>query len=93
MTNKDVAAEAVTGSGKTLAFVIPLLEILLRREDKLKKNDVSKLCVGQCFPPVRSGAVTSSFSSFPTFMWGRCFGLVSSKQPDLALLRPTIPYM
>ncbi|KAK9746639.1 DEAD/DEAH box helicase [Popillia japonica] len=28
---KDVAAQAVTGSGKTLAFLIPLLEILLRR--------------------------------------------------------------
>jgi len=38
---KDVAAEAVTGSGKTLAFVIPLLEMLLRREEPLKKHDVS----------------------------------------------------
>ncbi len=41
MTNKDVAAEAITGSGKTLAFVIPLLEILLRREVLLKKHEVS----------------------------------------------------
>uniref|UniRef100_G1QM74 ATP-dependent RNA helicase n=1 Tax=Nomascus leucogenys TaxID=61853 RepID=G1QM74_NOMLE len=40
MRNKDVAAEAVTGSGKTLAFVIPILEILLRREEKLKKSQV-----------------------------------------------------
>ncbi|RXM92172.1 ATP-dependent RNA helicase DDX55 [Acipenser ruthenus] len=40
MKNKDVAAEAVTGSGKTLAFVIPILEILLRREEKLKKMQV-----------------------------------------------------
>ncbi|KAK0154357.1 ATP-dependent RNA helicase DDX55 [Merluccius polli] len=40
MRNKDVAAEAVTGSGKTLAFVIPIIEILLRREDKLKKMQV-----------------------------------------------------
>uniref|UniRef100_A0A8C5U9Q7 ATP-dependent RNA helicase n=1 Tax=Malurus cyaneus samueli TaxID=2593467 RepID=A0A8C5U9Q7_9PASS len=40
MSNKDVAAEAVTGSGKTLAFVIPILEILLRREEKLKKMQV-----------------------------------------------------
>lgn len=30
----------VTGSGKTLAFVIPILEILLRREEKLKKMQV-----------------------------------------------------
>ncbi|VEN55959.1 unnamed protein product [Callosobruchus maculatus] len=32
LKNKDVAAEAVTGSGKTLAFLIPLLEILKRKE-------------------------------------------------------------
>ncbi|KAJ3146683.1 ATP-dependent RNA helicase ddx55 [Geranomyces michiganensis] len=31
MKNKDVVVEAVTGSGKTLAFVIPILEMLLRR--------------------------------------------------------------
>ena len=30
----------VTGSGKTLAFVIPIMEILLRREEKLKKMQV-----------------------------------------------------
>jgi superfamily II DNA/RNA helicase len=41
MSRKDVAAEAVTGSGKTLAFVIPVLEMLLRREEPLKKHDVS----------------------------------------------------
>ncbi|KAJ6656725.1 hypothetical protein lerEdw1_003612 [Lerista edwardsae] len=45
MTNKDVAAEAVTGSGKTLAFVIPILEILLRREEKLKKMQVGAVIV------------------------------------------------
>ncbi len=41
MTNKDVAAEAVTGSGKTLAFLIPMLEILLKRHEALKKKEVS----------------------------------------------------
>uniref|UniRef100_A0A6Q2ZGL9 ATP-dependent RNA helicase n=1 Tax=Esox lucius TaxID=8010 RepID=A0A6Q2ZGL9_ESOLU len=45
MRNKDVAAEAVTGSGKTLAFVIPIIEILLKREDKLKKMQVGALIV------------------------------------------------
>uniref|UniRef100_A0A8P4KIZ7 ATP-dependent RNA helicase n=1 Tax=Dicentrarchus labrax TaxID=13489 RepID=A0A8P4KIZ7_DICLA len=40
MRNKDVAAEAVTGSGKTLAFVIPIIELLLKREEKLKKMQV-----------------------------------------------------
>ncbi|CAH7244459.1 Ddx55 [Phodopus roborovskii] len=42
MKNKDVAAEAVTGSGKTLAFVIPIVEILLRRGEKLKKRQVRR---------------------------------------------------
>lgn len=34
----------VTGSGKTLAFVIPVIEILLRREQKLKKMQVRLRC-------------------------------------------------
>lgn len=29
---KDVVAEAVTGSGKTLAFVVPMLEMMLKKE-------------------------------------------------------------
>lgn len=29
---KDVVAEAVTGSGKTLAFVVPMLEMLMKKE-------------------------------------------------------------
>ncbi|XP_046873802.1 ATP-dependent RNA helicase DDX55 [Hypomesus transpacificus] len=45
MCNKDVAAEAVTGSGKTLAFVIPIIEILLKREEKLKKLQVGALVI------------------------------------------------
>ncbi|XP_019362670.1 PREDICTED: ATP-dependent RNA helicase DDX55 isoform X2 [Gavialis gangeticus] len=45
MNNKDVAAEAVTGSGKTLAFVIPILEILLKREEKLKKMQVGAIII------------------------------------------------
>ena len=40
MNNKDVAAEAITGSGKTLALLIPILEILLKREAELRKKDV-----------------------------------------------------
>ncbi|XP_066227223.1 ATP-dependent RNA helicase DDX55 isoform X1 [Saccopteryx leptura] len=45
LKNKDVAAEAVTGSGKTLAFVIPILEILLRREEKWKKSQVGAIII------------------------------------------------
>ncbi|KAG5272480.1 hypothetical protein AALO_G00166010 [Alosa alosa] len=45
MSNKDVAAEAVTGSGKTLAFVIPILQILQKREEKLKKLQIGALII------------------------------------------------
>ena len=38
---KDVSVEAITGSGKTLAFVIPIVEMLLKREEPLRKYDVS----------------------------------------------------
>ena len=43
ITNKDLAVEAVTGSGKTLAFVVPILEILLK---KIKNEDVQKHDIG-----------------------------------------------
>ena len=45
LSHKDVIVEAVTGSGKTLAFVIPVLEMLLRRTTKLKKDEVGALIV------------------------------------------------
>lgn len=45
MQNKDVVVEAVTGSGKTLAFVLPVLEKLIRRESKLRKNEVGVLVI------------------------------------------------
>ncbi|XP_072934117.1 probable ATP-dependent RNA helicase DDX55 homolog [Epargyreus clarus] len=32
LTCKDVVAEAVTGSGKTLAFVVPMIEMLIKKE-------------------------------------------------------------
>uniref|UniRef100_A0A1A9UNF7 ATP-dependent RNA helicase n=1 Tax=Glossina austeni TaxID=7395 RepID=A0A1A9UNF7_GLOAU len=34
LSRKDVSAEAVTGSGKTLAFLVPLLEMLSRRNQE-----------------------------------------------------------
>jgi len=43
LSRKDVVAEAVTGSGKTLAFVVPLVEMLLRRDDELRTNDIGAL--------------------------------------------------
>lgn len=74
MRNKDVAAEAVTGSGKTLAFVIPILEILLRREEKLKKNQVGAIVI----TPTRELAIqidevlshfTKHFPQFSQILW------------------------
>ncbi|NIG59040.1 ATP-dependent RNA helicase DDX55 [Pontoporia blainvillei] len=72
--NKDVAAEAVTGSGKTLAFIIPILEILLRREEKLKKSQVGAIII----TPTRELAVqidevlshfTKPFPQFSQILW------------------------
>ncbi|XP_070845754.1 ATP-dependent RNA helicase DDX55 [Chaetodon trifascialis] len=69
MSNKDVAAEAVTGSGKTLAFVIPILELLLKREEKLKKMQVGALVI----TPTRELAIQISevmelfIQKFPQF--------------------------
>lgn len=69
MGNKDVAAEAVTGSGKTLSFVIPMIELLLKREEKLKKMQVGALII----TPTRelalqiSEVVEAFLKSFPQF--------------------------
>ncbi|KAJ8710987.1 hypothetical protein PYW07_008229 [Mythimna separata] len=42
MSCKDVVAEAVTGSGKTLAFVVPMLEMLIKKQKEapLRKDYV-----------------------------------------------------
>uniref|UniRef100_A0A182QRE8 ATP-dependent RNA helicase n=1 Tax=Anopheles farauti TaxID=69004 RepID=A0A182QRE8_9DIPT len=47
MSYKDVAAEAVTGSGKTLAFLVPLLELLLKRmrTEPWKKHEIGAIIV------------------------------------------------
>ncbi|CAG0915452.1 unnamed protein product [Notodromas monacha] len=45
LKNKDVAVQAITGSGKTLAFVVPILEILLRREDPWKKHEIGAVVI------------------------------------------------
>ncbi len=42
LTHKDVSVQAVTGSGKTLAFVVPIVEILLRREHRLRRGQVTE---------------------------------------------------
>ncbi|CAM9423789.1 unnamed protein product, partial [Choristocarpus tenellus] len=45
LTNKDVCVEAVTGSGKTLAFVVPAVEMILRRETELKRNQIGAIII------------------------------------------------
>jgi ATP-dependent RNA helicase DDX55/SPB4 len=45
LKHKDVAVEACTGSGKTLAFVVPIIEILLRRERALKPGEVGAVII------------------------------------------------
>ena len=44
---KDVAVEAVTGSGKTLAFLIPMMELLIKRnaENPLRKTEVLSIVI------------------------------------------------
>lgn len=58
MSCKDVAAEAVTGSGKTLAFVVPMLELLLRRSkvEPWKKQEVGAIVIS----PTRELATQTS---------------------------------
>ncbi|XP_036870455.1 ATP-dependent RNA helicase DDX55 isoform X3 [Manis javanica] len=64
----------VTGSGKTLAFVIPILEMLLRREEKLKKSQVGAIII----TPTRELAIqidevlshfTKPFPQFSQILW------------------------
>lgn len=45
--------EAVTGSGKTLAFVLPIVEMILRRESPLKKHQVGAVVISptRCVRP------------------------------------------
>ena len=45
MGNKDVVVEAVTGSGKTLTFLIPMVEKLLRLEERAKKHHVNAVVI------------------------------------------------
>ncbi|UJR25353.1 hypothetical protein I4U23_006703 [Adineta vaga] len=48
LQHKDVCVEAVTGSGKTLAFVVPLLEMLLKKytnETRFDKYHIHSLII------------------------------------------------
>lgn len=56
MSCKDVAAEAVTGSGKTLSFIVPILELLLRREQPWKQFEIGSIIIS----PTRELAAQTS---------------------------------
>ena len=45
LRHQDVVVQAATGSGKTLAFLVPLLELLGRREESLRTHQVGALVV------------------------------------------------
>ncbi|KAL3842558.1 hypothetical protein ACJMK2_020554 [Sinanodonta woodiana] len=45
LKNKDVAVEAITGSGKTLAFVVPMLQILWKRDEPLEKQSIGAVII------------------------------------------------
>ncbi len=45
LQNKDVCVQAVTGSGKTLAFLIPMIEMILRRTSLLTKKQIGGLVI------------------------------------------------
>lgn len=84
LKNKDVAAQAVTGSGKTLAFLIPLLEILQRREEPWKPHEVGAIIIS----PTRELALQTS-EVLDTFLGelGMCTSMLAiggnSVQSDL----------
>lgn len=58
MSCKDVAVEAVTGSGKTLAFIIPILELILKRqqENPWHKSEIGGIVIS----PTRELATQTS---------------------------------
>ena len=45
LKHQDVVVQAATGSGKTLAFLVPLFEVIGRREDPLKTHQIGALVI------------------------------------------------
>ena len=45
LKHQDVVVQAATGSGKTLAFLVPLFEVIGRREDALRPKQVGAIIV------------------------------------------------
>ncbi|VDN97979.1 unnamed protein product [Rodentolepis nana] len=65
LNRKDVAAEAVTGSGKTLAFILPILDILSKRQNQWKKHEIGALILSPTYElTVQIHEVLSTFLRF-----------------------------
>ena len=45
LQHKDVVVQAATGSGKTLAFLVPIFEVIRRRDDALRPQQVGAIIV------------------------------------------------
>ena len=45
LRHQDVVVQAATGSGKTLAFLVPLFEVLRRREDPLRMHQAGAIII------------------------------------------------
>ena len=45
MNNKDVAVEACTGSGKTLAFVVPIVEMIIKSQERIPDGRFRVRCL------------------------------------------------
>ena len=45
LKHQDVAVQACTGSGKTLAFLVPLFDLLSRRDDPLRPHQVGAIVI------------------------------------------------
>ncbi|MCJ1275458.1 ATP-dependent rRNA helicase spb4 [Puttea exsequens] len=73
--NKDVVVEAVTGSGKTLAFLVPVVEKILRLEERTKKHNVASIIIS----PTRELA---------TQIHGVLKSLLAFHGPSAAAVRP-----
>lgn len=51
INHKDVSVQACTGSGKTLSFLVPTIQILLRKEPALKSHQIGAIIIS----PTRYG--------------------------------------
>ena len=66
LDKKDVIASAQTGTGKTAAFALPILELLLNKQDALKKGKKIKALI---ISPTRelAGQIEENFKNYAQY--------------------------